>query len=207
MPKKGQRSGSVEVIIAKVPAAKPVLQLETYFLFPFVIDKEVVASAHPDFWPPLRSWIDGLDDWLRSENCATEAPIRARLGGWRRASYTEFDLDSSAYQDMVFFHPFVRRVFFDTKTSDQATQLRVYEVLLPETLPLLWEAHDVRGRACSVPVTDLRLFLFANGVGILSIGVERGNCTVREALWMNEMMRKVYPTSGRQRREGRVPAL
>ena len=108
---------------------------------------------------------------------------------------------------MVFFHPFVRRVFFDTKTGDQATQLRVFEILLPETLPLLWEAHDVRGRACSVPVTDLRLFLFANGVGILSIGVERKDCTVREALWMNEMMRKVYPTSGRQRREGRVPAL
>ena len=190
-----------------MPAGKPVLQLETYFLFPFVIDKEVVASAHPDFWPPLRSWIDGLDDWLRSENCATEAPIRARLGGWRRASYTTFDLDSSAYQDMVFFHPFVRRVFFDTKTTDQATLLRVYEVLLPETLPLLWEAHDVRGRSCSVPITDLRLFLFANGVGILSIGAERKDCTVREALWMNEMMRKVYPTSGRQRREGRVPAL
>jgi len=44
-------------------------------------------------------------------------------------------------------------------------------------------------------------------VGILSIGAERKDCTVREALWMNEMMRKVYPTSGRQRREGRVPAL
>jgi len=186
---------------------KPVIQIETYFLFPFVIDKEVVASAHPDFWPPLRSWIDGLDDWLRSENCATEAPVRSRLGGWRRASYSEFDLDSSAYQDMVFFHPFVRRVFFDTKTSDQATLLRVYETMLPQTLPLLWEAHDVRGRTCSVPVTDLRLFLFANGVGILSIGVRRNDCTVREALWMNEMMRKVYPTSGRQRREGRVPAL
>lgn len=189
-----------------MPSGKPVLQQKTYFLFPFVIDKEVVASAHPDFWPPLRSWIDGLDDWLRSENCATASPIRTRLGGWRRASYSEFDLDSSAYQDMVFFHPFVRRVFFDTKTGDQATLLRVYEMMLPQTLPLLWKAHDVRGRSCSVPVTDLRLFLFANGVGILSIGVERADCTVREALWMNEMMRKVYPTSGRQRREGRVPA-
>lgn len=190
-----------------VSAAKPVLQIETYFLFPFVIDKEVVASAHPDFWPPLRSWIDGLDDWLRSENCATDSPMRARLGGWRRSSYAEFDLDSRAYQDMVFFHPFVRRVFFDTKTRDQATLIRVYEMILPQTLPLLWQAHDLRGRNCSVPVTDLRLFLFANGVGILSIGVIRENCLVREALWMNEMMRKVYATSGRQRREGRLPAL
>jgi hypothetical protein len=188
-----------------VSVGKPVLQLETYFLFPFVIDKEVVATAHPDFWPPLRSWIDGLDDWLRSENCATESPVRSRLGGWRRASYSEFDLDSRAYQDMVFFHPFVRRVFFDTKSSDQATLLRVYEMMLPQTLPLLWQAADVRNRSCAVPITDLRLFLFANGVGILSIGVERADCSVREALWMNEMMRKVYPTSGRQRREGRVP--
>ncbi len=186
---------------------KPVLQLETYFLFPFVIDKEVVASAHPDFWPPLRSWIDGLDDWLRSENCATDAPVRTRLGGWRRASYSDFDLESSAYQDMVFFHPFVRRVFFDTKSVDQATLLRVYEMMLPQTLPLLWQANDIRGRSCSLPVTDLRLFLFANGVGILSIGVQRPNCSIREALWTNEMMRKVYPTSGRQRREGRVPVL
>ncbi|MBI2687755.1 MAG: hypothetical protein HYX27_15700 [Acidobacteria bacterium] len=186
---------------------KPVLQLETYFLFPFAIDKEVVASAHRDFWPPLRSWIDGLDDWLRSENCATDSPIRTRLGGWRRASYSEFDLDSRAYQDMVFFHPFVRRVYFDTKCGDQATLIRVYEMMLPQTLPLLWTAEDVRGRSCAVPVTDLRLFLFANGIGILSIGVRRSDCTVREALWMNEMMRKVYPTSGRQRREGRIPAL
>jgi hypothetical protein len=189
-----------------VSVEKPVLQLKTYFLFPFVIDKEVVASAHPDFWPPLRSWIDGLDDWIRSENCATDAPVGALLGGWRRASYTEFDLESRAYQDMVFFHPFVRRVFFDTKVKDQATLIRVYEIAVPSETPLLWHAADVRGRACAVPVIDLRLFLFANGVGILSIGVERGKCAVREALWMNEMMRKVYPTSGRQRREGRLPA-
>jgi hypothetical protein len=188
-----------------VSVERPVLQLKTYFLFPFVIDKEVVASAHPDFWPPLRSWIDGLDDWIRSENCATDAPVRSRLGGWRRASYAEFDLESRAYQDMVFFHPFVRRVFFDTKVNDQATLIRVYEIELPSGPPLLWHASDVRGRTCAVPVIDLRLFLFANGVGILSLGVERGNCAVREALWMNEMMRKVYPTSGRQRREGRVP--
>jgi len=190
-----------------VSAGKPVLELETYFFFPFVIDKEAVASSHADFWPPLRSWIDGLDDWLRSENCATDSPVRNRLGGWRRASYTEFDLDSRAYQDMVFFHPFVRRVFFDTQLADQGTLIRVYEMMLPQTLPLIWEACDIRGRHCEVPVTDLRLFLFANGVGILSIGVRRENCSVREALWMNEMMRKVYPTSGRQRREGRLPIL
>jgi hypothetical protein len=185
----------------------PVKELETHFLFPFVIEKNVVASAHADFWPPLRSWIQGIDDWLRSENCATDSPIRSRLGGWRRASYTSFDLDSEAYQDMVFFHPFVRRVYFDTRSGEQESLTRVYEMMLPETLPLLWQAEDARGRKASVPVIDLRLFLFANGVGILSIGTRRNDCTVREALWMNEMMRKVYPTSGRQRREGRIPIL
>lgn len=189
-----------------VSEGPPVLEIETYFLFPFVIDKEAVASAHPQFWPPLRSWIDGLDDWLRSENCATDAKVRTSLGGWRRASYSEFDLQSRAYQDMVFFHPFVRRVFFDTTSGEQSTLLRVFEIPIPENGPLVWHAHDVRGRSATVAVTDLRLFLFANGVGILSIGVKRVNCSVRDALWMNEMMRKVYATSGRQRREGRVPA-
>lgn len=192
--------------MTEVSEAQPVLQIETYFLFPFVIDKEVVASAHPEFWPPLRGWIDGLDGWLQSENCATDSLARTRLGGWRRASYSEFDLHSRAYQDMVFFHPFVRRVYFDTTAGEQTTLLRVFEMAIPEESPLSWHAHDVRGRSCTVPVTDLRLFLFANGVGILSIGVNRQNCSVRDALWMNEMMRKVYATSGRQRREGRVPA-
>jgi hypothetical protein len=49
-------------------------------------------------------------------------------------------------------------------------------------------------------------FCFANGVGILSIGVERPDITVAEALYLNEMMRKVFPSSDRQRREGRLPS-
>jgi hypothetical protein len=187
----------------------PVLHLQTYFLFPFVIDREVVAGAHPDFWPPARNWIDGLDEWLRSENCAADPPFRNRLGGWRRASYDRFDMDSPAYQDMVFFHPFVRRVYFDTKGMsglDQETLIRVYDMPVPEGETLRWRAEDVRGRNAEAPITDLRLFLFANGVGILSIRIDRRDRSVREALWINEMMRKVYPTSGRQRREGRVPS-
>lgn len=187
--------------------ANPVVLINTYFLFPFVIDKEVVANAHPDFWPPQRSWIEALDEWLRSENCATDSPVRNRLGGWRRASYDRFDIDSPAYQDMVFFHPFVRRVFFDTRQGGDEMLMRVYDMILPATLPVVWEAEDVRGRKCSTTVTDLRLFLFANGVGILSIGVTKEDTSIRQALWMNEMMRKVYPTSGRQRREGRIPCL
>ena len=119
----------------------PVVHQETYFFFPFVIDKEVVANAHGHFWPPSRSWIDGLDEWIRSENSANASPILTKLGGWRRASYERFDLDSPAYQDMVFFHPFVRRVFFDTKSGDKDTLLRVYEIVAPEPSPVLWHAE------------------------------------------------------------------
>jgi hypothetical protein len=68
------------------------------------------------------------------------------------------------------------------------------------------EAEDLRGRKARVQVTDLRLFLFANGMGIVSIGIEAWNITAREALWINETMRKIYPSSGRQIREGRGPS-
>ena len=63
-----------------------------------------------------------------------------------------------------------------------------------------------RGRETFAEVTDLRLFLFANGIGILSIGVERREILFADALYLNEMMRKVFPTSRRQRREARVPS-
>ena len=47
--------------------------------------------------------------------------------------------------------------------------------------------------------------LFANGIGILAISVECFDLPGAQALWINEMMRKVYPSSGRQLREGRMP--
>jgi hypothetical protein len=42
-------------------------------------------------------------------------------------------------------------------------------------------------------------------MGILSLGVEASNLAAKEALWINEAMRKIYPSSGRQLREGRAP--
>jgi CorA-like Mg2+ transporter protein len=66
-------------------------------------------------------------------------------------------------------------------------------------------ARDAEGRDHLVDVTDLRLFFFANGVGILCISAEAFGIPASEALWINEMMRKVYPSSGRQVREGRIP--
>ena len=51
----------------------------------------------------------------------------------------------------------------------------------------------------------MRLFLFANAIGILSLGVEGFHLPTPQALWINEALRKVYPSSGRQIREGRIP--
>jgi hypothetical protein len=187
-----------------------VLHLHTYFLFPFSIDKQTVLEEHRDIWAKNRRWIDGLDEWLSVHRQQARSAVAARLGPWRRAAYTRFDADSPAYQDMVFFHPIVRRVFFDTADESGAageheSLLRCYEIPIPEGSKVWFEAEDVKGRGATVAVTDLRLFLFANGIGILSIGVEATRLAAADALWINETMRKVYPSSGRQIREGRFP--
>jgi hypothetical protein len=182
-----------------------ILHLHTYFFFPFSIDKAAVLEEHGAVWASRQHWIDGLDDWLAEHQ---KAPALKALGGWRRAAYTRFDMESVAYQDMVFFHPFVRRVFFDV--SDSSAQgadalLRCYAMPVPKGKKLWFEAEDRKGRRARVEVTDLRLFLFANGIGILSIGVEAFHISASDALWINEALRKVYPSSGRQIRESRVP--
>lgn len=181
--------------------------LHTYFLFPFAIDREVVIARHHDLWQGRR-WIEGLDEWIGRYEGANE--ISRRLGSWKRAPVQRFDADSRAYQEMVFFHPFVRRVFFDTGgisrvPGEQEALLRVYEILPPPDGRLLLQAEDNRGREATVNVTTLRLHMFANSIGLLSIGIETNGVGAREALWVNEMMRKIYPSSGRQRREGRIP--
>src|SRR5688572_25390732 len=92
-----------------------VLHLHTYFLFPFVIDKEVAYEAHPEYWAENQRWIDGLDAWIEGHGSSEKHSVVRNIGRWRRAPYDRFDLESPAYRDMVFFHPFVRRVFFDTQ--------------------------------------------------------------------------------------------
>jgi hypothetical protein len=186
------------------------VHLHTYFFFPFSIDKQTVLEEHGKLWPASRRWIDGLDEWLAWHLHDERSPGMAGLGRWKRAAYKRFDSDSPAYQDMVFFHPVVRRVFFDTADGsggegDHESLLRCYEIPIPEGTKLWLEAADAKGREAKVEVTDLRLFLFANGMGILSIGIEAFNLTAAEALWINETLRKVYPSSGRQVREGRFP--
>ncbi|MFB3924143.1 MAG: hypothetical protein ACE145_20670 [Terriglobia bacterium] len=189
--------------------APQILHLHTYFFFPFSIDKQAVLKIHRDIWVHHPHWIEGLDSWLAAHGSRAGAPMVERLGRWQRAAYTRFDMDSQAYQDMVFFHPFVRRVFFDTIDTEAAVGekealLRCYTIPIPPGSKLWFEAEDQKGRSATVEVTDLRLFMFANGIGILSIGVESLHLTAAEALWINESMRKVYPSSGRQVRESRI---
>lgn len=182
------------------------LHLHSYFLFPFAINKSAVVSAYPSFWPDRCEWLIGLDASVASSTRHSK-PI---LGGWRRSAYDRFDVASPAYQDMVFFHPFVRRVFFDSRSAGEdagcrQALMRCYAIPLDPGQPVSWAVADARGRKVKAEVTDLRLFLFANGVGTLSIGVERWDISLTEALYLNETMRKVFPTSDRQRREGRIP--
>ena len=191
------------------------LHLHSYFLFPFAVDKEAVMEDHVKVWEGLGHWIDGVDTWIAQHGTAIASPVTDRLGRWRRDPYVRFDLESPAYQDMVFFHPFVRRVFFDTKDSagevgENESLVRNYSIPLvghhEAGRKLMLEAEDSRGRTATVEVTDLRLMVFANGIGILSLGVESFGLPMSSALWINEMMRKVYPSSGRQLREGRTPS-
>jgi len=183
-----------------------VLHLHTYFLFPFSVDKEAVLEDHRWLWSKHPDWFHGLDEWIAAHR---RNPIAAQLGAWQRATYTTFHMESPAYHDMVFFHPFVRRVFFDAQDPtlaghEQDSLLNCYTIPL-DGKKVRFGAEDQKGRKAVVDVTDLRLFLFANGIGILSIGVEAFRVTASDALWINEMMRKVYPSSGRQLREGRAP--
>ena len=193
-------------------AAMPVAiqHLHTYFLFAFSMDREAMVLDYPEFWAKYPNWFEALDAWITSTPAKGKSALADGLGPWRRSPYRQFDMDSAAYQDMVFFHPFVRRVFFDSAElgaggGEHESLLHVYTIPIQDGEKVFYEAEDVKGRRASVEVTDLRLMMFANGVGILSIGVEAFHRTVEEVLWINEQMRKVYPSSGRQVREARFP--
>ena len=185
-----------------------VSHLQTYFLFPFSIDKDAVRKDHTEIWARHPLWVDGIDDWIAAHS--GESAISSKLGPWKRAAYSSFGIESPAYQDMVFFHPFVRRVFFDTMgmadpKEEAESLLRFYTIDIPEGSRLMFQSEDSRSRNFSAEITALRLMMFANGIGILLISVECENIPGAQALWINEMMRKVYPSSGRQLREARMP--
>ncbi len=179
--------------------------LHTYFVFPFSIDRDLVLARHSHIWKN-RIWIEGLDEWIQMHAGLNE--ISRRLGPWKRSSHSSFDAESRAYQNMLFFHPIVRRIYFDYGAlGDKMSLLRRYEIDAPPDSRLELFAQDARGRDATVEVSKLRLYLYANGIGLLALGVEAVNRPASQALWINEMMRKIYPSSARQRREGRIPSL
>ncbi len=184
-----------------------VLHLHTYFLFPISIDQDAVMDEHPEIWRASQPWFEKLDLWVTRHVVPGYESAVSQLGGWHRHSENSLDFNSNTYQDMMFFHPFVRRAFFDTGDSNAEREALIHRYVIhpPAGTRLYYEAEDGAGVSAKVEVTDLRLLMFANGVGILTIGVEAHNISYTQALWINEMMRKVYPSSGHQIQTGRIP--
>ena len=183
--------------------------LQTYFLFPFSIDREAVAADHPDLFAKRPHWFAGVDDWVKRGGQSSR--IQSQLGAWQRGPFSSFEAESD--QAMSVFHPFVRRVFFgnamaDEDAGERDSLVRSFRMplarLRENNRTLRYEARDAHGRSMSVEVTDLQLSIAANGIGILSISIEALDTPIGDALWINEMLRKVYPSSSRQIREART---
>ena len=196
---------------AAVGSTKPLVfgRLDTYFLFPFALDKEAIQADHPGAWPGKTRWIDGLDSWIAGHSGNGTSNGMPGLGSWKRSRYSEFDLNSPAYSDLLFFHAIVRHVFFDTNIGrhldDQENQLRCYTIDLSQGTRLWFEGSDAIGRAARAEVTDLRLYLSAQGIGVLSIGVAASGIDAQQALWINRRLRKLYPVDAGSIPEGRTP--
>jgi len=184
-------------------------RVHTYFLFAFALDKDAIQLDHPQAWPGQTRWIDGLDSWIAGESGRHGSPGLAALGPWKRSSYSEFALDSPAYSDLLFFHSIVRHVFFDTNigrhADDQENQLRCYAIELSPTHRLWFEGSDALGGGGRAEVTDLRMYLSAQGIGVLSIGVATGAIDAEHALWINRRLRKLYPVDAESIPQGHTP--
>jgi hypothetical protein len=184
-----------------------VLHLHTYFVFPFSIDQNAVMDDHPAIWHHKDQWFQKLDEWVTNHVANGFSDVSARLKGWHRTAESKFDMSSQAYQDMVFFHPFVRRAFFDIANNDSQQEALVHSYAIepgPGTR-LLYRAENCNGESAEVLVTSIRLLMFANGISILTLGVEAWDISYDQALWINEMLRKIYPSSDRQIASGRMP--
>src|SRR5271166_5356434 len=205
------RMASDPVTTEAAATDKPLVfrRLDTYFLFPFALDKEAIQADHPEAWPGKTRWIDGLDSWIAGHRANGAPHSVPGLGSWKRSSYAKFDLESPAYSDLLFFHSIVRHVFFDTNigrhADDQENQLRCYTIDLSVPTRLWFEGTDALGRGARAEVTDLRLYLSAQGIGILSIGVSTGANDAEQVLWINRRLRKLYPVDADSVRQGRTP--
>lgn len=183
--------------------------LQTYFLFPFSIDREAVAADHPDLFAKRPHWFAGVEAWVKLGGQSSR--IQSKLGSWQRGPFSSFE--SESHHAMFLFHPFVQRVFFDTgeaiaNPEERGALVRAFRMPLAPLREsgrvLRYEARDSRGRSTSLEVNDLLLTIAANGIGILAIGVEAFDLPMADALWINEMLRRVYPSSIRQISEGRT---
>ena len=204
-PSNGGRSLSP---VESLSSGKPeVLHLHTYFLFPVSIDRVAVMEEHPKIWRGSEPWFEKLDHWVTGHAVPEYAAAAAEIGAWQRQSESSVDFHSPAYEDMMFFHPFVRKAFFDTGDSGRGDEALVHRYIVPQQpgSRLFYEAEDGGGESAEVEVTSLELLTFANGIAILSIGVEAHNIPYARALWINEMMRKIYPSSGHQIQTARIP--
>src|SRR5271165_4648192 len=205
------RMASDPVTTEAAATDKPLVfrRLDTYFLFPFALDKEAIQADHPEAWPGKTRWIDGLDSWIAGHRANGAPHSVPGLGSWKRSSYAKFDLESPAYSDLLFFHSIVRHVFFDTNigrhADDQENQLRCYTIDLRQGTRLWYEGSDALGRGARAEVTDLRLYLSAQGIGVLSIGVSASAIDAEQALWINRRLRKLYPVDAASIPEGRTP--
>ncbi len=183
--------------------------VDTYFLFPFALDKEAIREDHAQAWPADTRWIDGLDTWIAGESGRRASQLVARLGPWKRTTYSQFDLDSPAYTDLLFFNSIVRHVFFDTSIGrspdDQENQLRCYTISVGGSSRLWFEGADALGRGARVEVRDLRLYLSAEGIGVLSVGVTAGSLDATQAQWINRRLRKLYPVTAEGLHDGHTP--
>jgi hypothetical protein len=146
---------------------------------------------------------------LGDSACASRAPAGRIVSELLHLSpEIHFDLLSLAYPGIVFFHRFVRRAFFDTANTsrDHEALMHRYVIQYEPRGRLLYAAEHIRGTCASVEVTDLRLLLFANGISILMLAIEARETLNAQALWINEMLRKIYPSSDRQIETARVPS-
>lgn len=213
-----EQHSAVNAMAPEVSAGKAVAtptslvfaHLHTYFLFPFALDKEAIQADHPEAWPGKTKWIDGLDSWIAGESGRREAHGIAALGFWRRSSYSSYELDSPAYSDLLFFHPVVRYVFFDTSLGRHADNrqnlLRCYSLDLDPETRLWFEGTDKLGRGARAEVRDLKLYLSAQeGIGLLSIGVTAEEIDAAKAIWINRRLRKLYPLDASSIPQGRTP--
>ena len=183
--------------------------LQTYFLFPFSIDRDAVAADQPGIFTKLPHWFAGVDDWVKQGGRGNR--IQSSLGAWQSSPFSSFE--SESHHEVFLFHPFVQRVFLAVRQAtdgqnERESLVRSFQIplatLRENNRMLRYEAKDAHGRSMSVEVTDLRLDIAANGVGTLTIGVEAIDLPIADALWINEMLRKVYPSGSRQIREGRT---